>query len=216
VAVEIRTHPFSIGEERGIIEKAYFLSFHNDLEFFYPNSHNIAKVLKAIADDSLIETNFPLHPEAITSADRTYRLLSAFGMDVPTFIVPGGKKMSLEGNFTVPDRDAKGDATVKDVHKIAVAFTDLKQAFIDFNTVKASKEIQNPFGNKGLSNSNAYTNTGLLSRFEKDHAQDILVALREAVGAKPPTAGTAAGKRARETDNNAMDRKAKKSKLFDV
>jgi hypothetical protein len=58
--------------------------------------------------------------------------------------------------------------------------------------------------------------TGLLSRFEKDHAQDILVALREAVGAKPPTAGSAAGKRARETDNNAMDRKAKKSKLFDV
>lgn len=214
VAVEIRTHAWNPTYEIEMIKKAHFLSFRGDKDYLYPNSHNITEVLKAIADDSVIESRFPLHPEAITSVNRTYRLLSAFGIEVPTFMVPGGKKMSLDGNFTVSGRNEAGNPTQVDVHKVAVSFTDLKRAFTDFERVKKEKSIQNPFGNKGLQNSAAFTGSGMISRFEKDHAADILAALRSAVGA---TLIQKTGGKRKIDDVDEFERKmAKKSKSFSV
>jgi len=206
----IRSRSYNSTFESEFVAKAYQLNFRGDGNYLSPTSHNITTVLNAMSDPSVSEAPFPLHPEAITSQDRDYRLLSAFGISVPDFLVPAGKKMSLEGNFVVKEDGPKGKMT-RDVHKVAVIMKDIKAAYQDLLQVKKDRAIQNPFGNK-LGTASSYNSSGLVTRFEGDHARDVITALRKFTGAKEATVNP---KRFRDEDDED-DKRAKKSKLFDV
>jgi hypothetical protein len=206
----IRSKSYNTTFESEFIAKAYQLSFRGDGNYLSATSHNITTILNAMADPNISESTFPLHPEAITSQDRDFRLLSAFGISVPDFLVPAGKKMSLEGNFTVKEDGPQGKQT-RDVHKLAVIMKDIKTAYQDLLTVKKERAVQNPFGNK-LGSAASYNSSGLITRFEGDHARDVITALRKFTGAKEATQNP---KRSRDADDED-DKRAKRSKLFDV
>jgi hypothetical protein len=206
----VRSRAYSALYEAEMIKKAYHISFRGDGNYLSPTSHNLTTILTAMADPNISETTFPIHPEAIFSQDRDYRLLSAFGITVPDFLVPGGKTMSLEGNFTVREDGPAGKQT-RDVHKVAVVMKDLKSAYSDLLSVKKDKAIMNPFGNK-LGSAASYNSSGLVTRFEGDHARDVLAALRRFTGAKENVANP---KRLRDEDEEDSKR-SKKSKLYEV
>jgi hypothetical protein len=206
----VRSRPYNGTFESEMIKKAYHISFRQDGNYLSPTSHNITTILNAMSDPNIAESTFPIHPEAIFSQDRDYRLLSAFGITVPDFMVPAGKKMSLEGNFTVKE-DGPGGKMTRDVHKVAVIMKDLKSAYQDLLLVKKDKAIMNPFGNK-LGSASSYNSSGLVTRFEGDHARDVLASLRRYTGAKENVQNP---KRLRDEDEEDRQR-AKKGKLFDV
>jgi len=177
---QIRTHGIVEAERSEIRRRAYHLNFPGDGQFLTPSAYNISKIFTAIGDPSSVAI-YPLHPEAIDSITREERLLSAFGSGVPTFLVANGKKMSLEGNFFVRERDTSGHNLVnRDVHKIACTLAPLRVAYQDFLKMKDMKAVLNPFGAQ-IGNSNA--NKAITRAFEKESAADIIAALRKAVGA---------------------------------
>lgn len=196
VNFQIRSHGIIEAERSEIRRRAYHLQFPGDGMYLTPTAHNISRVFTAIGDAS-ISAVYPLHPEAIDSNFREERLLSSFGAAVPSFYVPNGKKMSLEGNFFVRERNpGNNNLEDREVHKIACVTVPLKQAYADFLKMKDSKAILNPYGAQ-IGKSNA--NTAITRSFEKESASEIVVSLRKAVGASA-VSRLIVGKRKAEDD----------------
>jgi hypothetical protein len=212
VAFLIRSKGVVEAQRSEIVKRAYHLKFKSEPGYLTPTAFNISRVLNAINDLSFPESEFSLHPEALFAASRAERLLSAFGIECPSFVVPGGKKMSLEDSFKVKDRGADGNVTQREVHKISVALVSFKKAVDDFELVKKEKVVFNPFGNQLGSRSSTDKMT---KSFEKDSADQIITALRSAVGAVQKA--ESAGKRKdREGEDGDDEERAKRNKFFDV
>jgi hypothetical protein len=196
-----------------IRRKAHMLTFPGSQgEFLSATAHNITSVFGAIADSSISETGFPLHPDAITSQDRTERLLSAFGSEVPTFRVPGGKKMSLDGRFAITERGADGRPESRDLHTIGAILLPLRSAYPAFKTMKDEKAVLNPFGAKLAIQASS---TSRIKKWEKESGDAIIVALRGAVGASA-NATSGKGKKRVAEDNSIDDRGTKRASAFDL
>jgi hypothetical protein len=137
--------------------------------------------------------------------------LSAFGIGVPSLWVDGGKKLSLEGNMQVTERDTNGAPVQRQITKVGVLMKTLKEAVADFNTCKSEKAIKNPFGSK--LGSRASSNS-ILHVFEKDQAANIISNMRKAVGAVQRA--EQGGKRQRDEQDEEADERRKRVALFDV
>jgi len=207
----IRQHGVVEMARSDIIKKAYLLRFPGEPAYLTPSAFNISFVFDRLADPTISEGDLPLHPEAILASDRETRLLSVFGIECPSFMVPGGKLMSLKGNFAVEQRDKdKGTKETRDVHKVAVAMVSLKKAAQDLATVKETAKIQNPFGAQigGTVSSNS-----TMRKFEKEGAQGILASLRKYVGVTEQD--ESGSKRKREDVDEGRERQKKQFAAFD-
>jgi hypothetical protein len=204
---QIRMKGIIEAERPEIRRRAYHLNFPGDGQYLNPSAFNIAKIFTAIGDATSVAI-YPIHPAAIDSNSREERLLSAFGANVPTFMVANGKKMSLEGSFHVRERDARGANLVnRDVKKIACVLTTLPLAYADFLKMKDTKSVLNPFGSQ-IGRSNA--NTAIARSFEDESAQNIITALRKAVGA---SAVVPDDSRKRKAQDDIDDRNSKNPAL---
>jgi hypothetical protein len=193
-----------------IIRKAFHLKFPGELPFLTPSAHNISTVLHAISDETIPESNFPLHPEAIAADTRAHRLLSSFGMECPSFLVTGGKSMELEKRFSVREQDGNKVWSDRDITKLGVIFVGWKKACTDFDTVRERKHILNPYGSQIASRVSTQTT---IRTYEKESAFAILAALRSAVGAVQRAEG--GGKRQRDVDDEDVRQAKKGAKIFD-
>jgi hypothetical protein len=195
-----------------MIKKANLLAFPNSQgEFLNATAHNIANVFSAIGDQAIPESNFPLHPDAITSSDRTERLLSAFGVEIPCFRVPGGKSMSLEGKFSVRDRGSDGKPEDRDIHTIGAVLLPLDRAFANFKEMKDTKKVLNPFGSKLAGQASANSR---VKKWERDSGDSVIVALRKAVGASANVPNKGGNKRTAD-DDDIDNRGGKRAAAFD-
>jgi len=195
-----------------IVKRAHHLTFPSGGDYLNATAHNISTVFTAIGDASISELSFPLHPDAITSTSRTERLLSAFGSEVPSFRIPGGKAMSLEGKFTVTERGPSGKPEERDIHSIGAILIPLEKAFAHFKEMKDSKKVLNPFGSRLAAQASSASR---IKKWEKDSGDAIIVALRRAVGASANAPSRNEKKRAAD-DDDLDDRSSKRAAAFEV
>jgi len=197
--------------EQEIRKKAHALTFPG-APYLSATAHNISLVFSAIADTTIPESNFPLHPDAITSKERTERLLSAFGSEVPVFRVPAGKTMSLEGKFAVKERGPSGASEEREIHAIGGILLPLARAYPAFKEMKDAKAVLNPFGSRLAAQASS---SSRIKRWEKESGDLVVAALRLAVGASAlvPNGKT---KRSRDEDDDETGNKRVKPSAFDV
>lgn len=187
-----------------ITKKAQLLNFSNS-DYLTPTSYNVSRVFNAINNSAVSDHSFPLHPDAILYTERAYRLLGAFGVTAPSFRVVGGKKMSLEGLFQVPEiKD--GERTLRNVSKIGYYMVPLKVAIEDFRTMKEEKSILNPFGNPI---GNRVSTNSVVRSVEKEAMMSVLSSIRNAVGASAEVSQASKRKAQQEEEGSEAIKKAR-------
>jgi len=212
INLQIQSQGILISRRAEIVQKAQLLSFPAKAGEFLPSTaHNIDRVFSAIANPSISEADFPLHPDAIASMDRTERLLSAFGVEVPVFRIKGGKGMSLEGKFSVRERDAEGKPSDKDIHTIGAILQPLGPAYQAFKEMKDLKQVLNPFGSKLAVQASS---SSRIKKWEKESGDLVISALRKAVGASANVPNRNDKKRKLD-DEDLDDRGSKRAAAFD-
>lgn len=88
----------------------------------------------------------PIHYTQIYETDRAKVVWSCFGGMAPTFRIPGGRALSLEGPMTttIRGRDGKKQPTAE-ISKVACRNVVLEVALRDLDMMMEKKEILNPF-----------------------------------------------------------------------
>lgn len=207
---DIANHPFRMDKEAEIEKLAMQLAFPGG-EPLSPTPYNVAVILGAIADETKSEDQFPLYPRCVTENDRTVRLLSAFGMYAPSFLVPGGKQMMLDKPFevSVGGKRGGGDDSRKIVTKIGYIMKPLDQAVADLAKVKEIKAVHNPHGSNIMGRTSA---NSLIRSAETDNASSIIFALRMYTGTS--VSDVVAGKK-RARDEGVMGEGSKKRRVDD-
>jgi hypothetical protein len=212
INLQIITQGYAVSRREEVLKRAHLLTFPTAQgNFLIPTAFNIGNVFTAIGDPSISELAFPLHPDAITSGNRTERLLSSFGVDIPVFMVPGGKKMSLEGKFSVRERNTKGEPEDRDIHTVGAILLPLKDAYPAFTKMKEGKHILNPFGARL---STQASSSSRIKKYEKESGDTVISALRKAVGASA-TGGSSNSKKRAADDDEIDDRGGKRASGFD-
>lgn len=87
---------------QAVIKAAYNLSFPN--KYWSTSAKNVDKMMRLLADPELpIDDDVPMHPKSMFSSDRTELVMSAFGHQAPSFLIPNCTKISLASK-TPPDQ----------------------------------------------------------------------------------------------------------------
>jgi hypothetical protein len=203
-----RTFGYDANKETRIVELAKHLSFPAD--FALPcTAKNVSDVLMAMTGN--YSGSFPVHPSALLERDLKKRLLSAFGAAAPSFLVPGGRNMTLEGAFEYQTTIGQGkQKKVVKTTRIFVHIVPLTQAFKDLDQVIASKNIQSPIGTPIA---NRASSMSLLREFNQAGGTSVLAALKSLCGVSLEGTASGSGKRARSEE--AEDLVAKKSRFDD-
>jgi len=84
-------------DRAGVISAASSLCYRG--KYWSTSPYNVNKALPYLVDTTLnIPEDVPLHPSYIFSCDRVELVLSAFGHQGPTFMIPNGAKCNLTGD----------------------------------------------------------------------------------------------------------------------
>lgn len=191
---------------------SHLLSFRDDKTLESTGS-NIAMALEMLSDPSKDIYTLPsFHHTALLSQERDYIIWSAFGETAPSFIVPGGRRMALSGNFAVSHTSApaKGGGVVntRQVTKIGAIIKPLAAAVADLREVKSGKSVANPFGNAVVNAAQSHMN----KVYEKESCQLILSGLRKYVDVRVEDVGR--GKKRRNEGDESS--RPKRSRLDDL
>lgn len=174
-------------------------------------AHNITKVLEAIANPDIKESEFPIYPPAILFPDRRDRLWSAFGSSAPSFRVPGGKKMDLRETFQVVERSKVGEKTSRAVRKIGFILKKLDESLSDLHTMIDDKFIMNPHGAAIMSRASS---SSLVKTLEKEQCESVVAALRKVAQVTVSDPVDRAGKR--KADADVEEGPSKKTRADDL
>lgn len=159
-------------------------------KYLTPNISNIMLVLECIQQNKA-RSDVPMHSSMIGTLDPIECWMSAFGPTAPSFLVPGGRKMSLDKPFESTIKK-QGTDSVKNVNKVACYLVPLNQAVLDMKKVLEEKYIMNPFANAITRAST----TAIVKTFEGGQCIDIVSRLRDLAGVSVAEVQ----KRAREDD----------------
>jgi hypothetical protein len=205
----IREKGYNANDEQSIRQNAVNLIFPND-NYLPITANNISRVFLAMTTSGDEEARFPVHPLAVLEKDKKKRLLSAFGAHAPTFLVPGGRSMSLtskEFTYKVKEGKSKVDKTVT---KMYCQVVPLEKAQKDLDTVLTSKTVHSLIGTNLARRASTVS---LTREFEGTSGTQVLAALRSVVGV---SVGTGAGvKRKAEDDLNDESRKKRVDAMFE-
>lgn len=127
--------------------------------YWKPSLENIVSMLKYVDPNKFpmeellgLKTELlPMGPDAVFAGDRERIVLSCFGPEVPSFVIPYGGKMSLEGDFgknVVQPRkrgEGSGQKTFQVCNEVSIRLVPMKVALSDLSKVKDEKAIYNPF-----------------------------------------------------------------------
>jgi hypothetical protein len=79
-----------------VVKVAYNLSFTSD-KYWSTNPTFVQKALGyLLKPDEVIPSDVPMHPKYIFTSDRVEEVMSAFGHQAPTFMIPNGAKRSFD------------------------------------------------------------------------------------------------------------------------
>jgi hypothetical protein len=202
---DLRKMIYTVGLTEGRIlqirSQLRLLSFPGQVPFLTPTSDNLKKVLIQLSSsDFSLDTTFPLHPSQLLNDDRDARLWSCFGPLAPSFLVPGGKTMSLASTFEIRDKNTKGEKEVRHITKIGIIMKTLDQAISDLSSMKTSRTIQNPHGSAVVAR---VSSDSIIRSFEKDAASEVIGALRSYAGVSVVNEAGTSTKRKRDMDDGS-------------
>jgi len=211
---KLRTAIYHVGltESRLITIRSHLQNLHfPGTQYLTPTSENIRRVLTRLAEaDSSQDVNFPLAPSFILTDSRDARLWSAFGALAPSFLVPGGKAMSLSSSFEVAEKKKDGPRESRVVTKVGVMLKDIATAVNDLESVKRDRVIHNPHGSAVMTR---VSSDSIIRSFEREGASMVLGALRAYCGVSVTTAGPSKRKRDEGDDGNVGP--SKRVKMLD-
>jgi hypothetical protein len=177
-------------------------------------SFNVARVLNAISGNGEGEEKFPLHHLAILETDRMKRLMSSFGATAPSFLVPNGRSMPLEGSFAFKQGTGK-NTVVKTTTRMFCVVVDWADACIAMSEVLAKKHVFSPIGTPLASRASS---SSTLREFDGNNGASVLAALRSLAGVTVTGSSSGAGKRKidgeEEEDDGPTSKKAKLDSVF--
>lgn len=105
--------------KQDIVKQAANLNFTN--KYWSTSASNVHKALILLSDPKAdIPTDVPMFPKYLYSLDRVEQIMSAFGHDAPTFMIPNGRKCEIKEMEEPPK-----NLTIRTV-SIDVAITDMK------------------------------------------------------------------------------------------
>jgi len=184
-----RVNGYDANKETRIKELARHLSFPSD-HSLPCTAKNLSDVLQAMTGN--YSGKFPVHPSALLERDLKRRLLSAFGAAAPSFLVPGGRNMDLEGAFEYQTTIGQGrQKKVVKTTRVFAHIVPLSQAYKDLDQVLASKKIQSPIGTPIA---NRASSMSLLREYNQAGGASVLSALKNLCGVSIE-AGSSTGKK---------------------
>jgi len=209
VALALRMKGYNGSHEEKIKLLARNLIFPTD-HFLPVTAHNVTRVLTAMTNNES-EEHYPLHSLAILERDRKKRLLSAFGATAPTFIIPGGRMVSLDGEFQYTAMVGKEKKAIKTTRMFAQV-VPLERAFLDLDKLLVSRNVYTPIGTPLAGRASSFS---LIREFSGTGGAAVLGALRNLCGVtmKMETGG-GFGKRGRGEEEEAGSSKKLKMDEF--
>lgn len=182
VAYQLRTRGYDVLSIPELKRNAALLDFRGD-ESLPITHHNVIRVLNAIkSEDRMEELLLPVHHQAILEMDRTKRLMSAFGVNAPSFRIPGGRLMSLTGNKFEYTQVLSGKGqkkVVREVTTMHIYVTSWAEACKDLAETISSKSVLSPVGTELASR---VSTKSMIREYSGDHGVAVLAALRKVCG----------------------------------
>jgi hypothetical protein len=204
---------YNVNNEQGIRSAALHLSFPAQ-PYLVINAHNIARIFNAMVETPTQDHMYPLHPLYLLSSNRNHRLLSAFGEHGPTFLIPTGRHMDLDGTFSYKDK--KGAKTSHTVTKMHCQIVPIGKATQDLDTMLKEKKVYSPIGTPLM---RQISTLSVYREFSDNAGTEVLSAIRRAAGVAPSNTTMGAGgsgKRKAGTDLTGAAKKAKVDSAMDV
>lgn len=198
VGVLIRKHGYNINDREEMARNASRINFPKDV-YLQLNPGTVARVFNAMAS-GLGESDIPLHHLALFKTNRSHRLLSAFGVGCPSFMIEGGRKIELTGTFSYKkvaktQGNKKVDVTVNTIH---LAVKDFERACDDFDRMVQEKYVLTLAGTPGAAKVSA---RAMMREYESNGATEVIAAIRAAAGvvvAADPSSTNAKKRKAEE------------------
>jgi hypothetical protein len=196
VAAALRKYGYNSNNEERIKQLACNLVFPSD-QSLPLTAVNVTSVLTAM-HSAVTEESFPLHHYAILEKDRRRRLLSAFGALCPSFVIPGGRPVSLEGTFeyNVMIKGKKESRTTTRMFAMAVPW---EKACQDLDKVLIDRNVYTPIGTPLANRASSFS---LIREFSGPGGAGILGALRMLAGVSLISSITAVEGKKRKGDDN--------------
>lgn len=163
-------------------------------------SDNLARVLTTM-HESFGEENLPVHHLAVFETSRDRRLWSAFGAFAPSFVIEGGRKMELGGEFTFERMESGGKKTVQ-TSVVHVVLKELRKAWVDLERVKTEHVIWNLAGLASRASARS-----MVRDFGGQHGRRILGALRLYCGVEEKAEKASGSKRKRDDEEDVESAK---------
>jgi hypothetical protein len=201
----IRQHGISTTYEERVKLEARNLCFPTDSNL-PATAHNVARVLRAMSSNES-EEFFPLHPSMIMEKDRRKRLLSSFGAVAPSFMIPGGRTVSLDGSFSYTVV-VKGKKESRSTTRMFCQMVPISKAAADLDLLLQNHNVQTPIGTPLANRASSFS---LIREFQGEGGVNVLSALRSLCGVALIEDIAASVKRGREDDGNE-DAAAKKKR----
>jgi hypothetical protein len=197
LGAEIRRLGYNVQHVEALKLHARNLTFPSDI-YLPMTSVNVARVLTAIVNLTSEEL-FPLHHLALLETDRMKRLLSAFGATAPSFLIPGGRSMSLSGSFEF-ERSVKGKKEVSQTTRVFCMAVPLEKAYIDMARVISEKIVASPIGTPLVNRASSFS---VIREYDGAGGASVLAALKNLAGViMSAPEGTSSGKRGREGEDS--------------
>jgi len=212
VSVVMRMQGYNVKSKDELRKCARRIRFPKD-EYLTLGAQNITRVLAAMADAKIDESNFPLHPIALFEEDRKWRLLSAFGANGPSFNIPGGNTVSIEkDSYETIDYGKKGKFTVKH-SKIATRtyyrVVPYAESLDFFKSFMSDHNIVTPIGTDIMNRASTRATVRIV-----EQGKEIIGALRKLVGLS--VGGSTGGESSKRKADTAGDQPEKRSKGDDA
>lgn len=175
LAAIVRKYGYQSMAVKEIKSAARNLDFAAD-QYFSVSAVNIVRVLQAIHDKDMDETTFPLHRLAFLEADRTNRLLSAFGAYSFSFQVAAGRKMSLRDDKFVFKMRGTGKKMIEiETHRMFVEIVPWEKACESFKVTLTDASVKSPIGTELMSR---MSTKSTVKEFNGDAGKAVLEALQ--------------------------------------
>jgi hypothetical protein len=205
IALAFRQFGYNSNDEERIRRLARNLVFPLDNPIPI-TSINVTNVLTAMSSESISEENFPLHYQAILEKDRRNRLLSAFGSTGPSFLIPGGRSVTLDGNFEYT-MTVKGKKETKTTTRMFAIIVPWAKACEDLATLLVNHTVLTPIGTPLAGRASSFS---MIREYSGPGGASVLGSLRSICGVSMTGASTsAAGKRKRDDETDESVKKAR-------
>lgn len=209
VGVLLRKYGYNTNDREGMARNAAKLTFPKD-RYLPINGTNVARVF-SVMHTGIGESEIPLHHLALFKVNRSHRLLSAFGVGCPSFMIEGGRKIPLTGDFAFKKnmKVAGGKRAEVKVNTMYAALKDLDSACDDLDMMLKEKHVLTFAGTPSAAKVSA---RAMVREFDGVHGTDVLAALRQLVGVSvlnTPDPSSSKKRKAEEADNEKMTKKAK-------